>query len=70
MECDDELFSLIDQSKKCYIKNENFYYQKDGKVDELVSNKQIERLFAREDFLLKQKNLYNDCIGYLSNITK
>ena len=25
MECDDELFSLIDQSKKCYIKNENFY---------------------------------------------
>lgn len=53
MECDDELFSLIDQSKKCYIKNENFYYQKDGKVDELVSNKQIERLFAREDFLLK-----------------
>lgn len=79
MECDDELFSLIDQSKKCYIKNENFYrrqikiinfyYQKDGKVDELVSNKQIERLFAREDFLLKQKNLYNDFATYFYSLT-
>lgn len=79
MDCDDELFSLIDQSKKCYIKNENFYrrqikiinfyYQKDGKVDELVSNKQIERLFAREDFLLKQKNLYNDFATYFYSLT-
>lgn len=79
MECDDEIFSLIDQSKKCYIKNENFYrrqikiinfyYQKDGKVDELVSNKQIERLFAREDFLLKQKNLYNDFATYFYSLT-
>ena len=70
--CDDELFRKIDQYKKCwgedkhyYIKQIqiiNLYYKEGGKVDELVKNKEIERLYARADFLLIQNSLFNDLI--------
>ena len=70
--CDDELFKKIDQYKKCwgedkhyYIKQIqiiNLYYEKGGKVDELVKNKEIERLYARADFLLIQNSLFDNLI--------
>lgn len=70
--CDDELFMKIDQYKKCwnedkhnYIKQIqiiNLYYEKGGKVDELVKNKEIERLYARADFLLIQNSLFDNLI--------
>ena len=70
--CDDELFRKIDQYKKCwgedkhyYIKQIqiiNLYYKEDGKVDELVKNKEIEKLYARADFLLIQKSLFDNLI--------
>ena len=70
--CDDELFEKIDQYKKCwgedkhyYIKQIqiiNLYYEEGGKVDELVKNKEIERLYARADFLLIQNSLFDNLI--------
>lgn len=71
--CHDELFRKIDQYKKCwgedkhyYIKQIqiiNLYYEEDGKVDELVKNKEIERLYARADFLLIQNSLFDNMIA-------
>ena len=70
--CDDVLFEKIDQYRKCwnegndfYIKQIqiiNLYYKKGGKVDKLVENKEIERLYARADFLSNSTSLYNDLI--------
>ena len=70
--CDDEIFRKIDQYKKCwgedkhyYIKQIqiiNLYYEEGGKVDELVKNKEIERLYARADFLLIQNSLFDNLI--------
>ena len=70
--CDDKLFKKIDQYKKCwdedkhyYIKQIqiiNLYYKKGGKVDELVKNEEIERLYARADFLLIQNSLFDNLI--------
>lgn len=70
--CDDELFREIDQYKKCwgedkyyYIKQIqiiNLYYEENGKVDELVKNEEIERLYARADFLLIQNSLFDNLI--------
>ena len=52
--CDDELFRKIDQYKKCWNEDKHYYikqiqiinlfYKKRGRVDELVKNKEIERL--------------------------
>ena len=68
--CDDEIFRKIDQYKKCwgedkhyYIKQIqiiNLYYEEGGKVDELVKNKEIERLYARAVFLLIQNSLFDN----------
>lgn len=76
--CDDELFEKIDQHKKCwgedkqyYIKQIqiiNLYYKKGGKVDDLVENKEIERLYARAAFLSVQNSLYNDMITYFYSL--
>lgn len=70
--CDDEVFRKIDQYKKCwgedkhyYIKQIqiiNLYYEDGGKVDELVKNKELDRLYARADFLLIQNSLFNNLI--------
>ena len=70
--CDDELFRKIDQYKKCwgedkhyYIKQIqiiNLYYEEGGKVDELMKNKEIERLYARADYLSIQNSLFDNFI--------
>jgi hypothetical protein len=70
--CDDELFRKIDQYKKCWCEDKHFYikqiqiinlyYEEDGKVDELVKNREIERLYARADFLLIQNSLFDNLI--------
>lgn len=71
--CDDELFKNIDQYKK-YLREGNqyytkqieiinFYYKEDGKVDELVKKREIERLYARADFLLMKKSVFENVIN-------
>lgn len=71
-ECDDELFDKIDYFLD-YWRNEdatckkrisiiNLYYKDGGKVDELVQNKEIVRLFARKSFLSVRMNLTQDLI--------
>jgi len=70
--CDDEIFRKIDQYKKCWGKDKhyyikqiqiiNLYYEEGGKIDELVKNKEIERLYARADFLLIQNSLFDNLI--------
>lgn len=76
--CDDELFTKIDQYKKCWGEDNNYYikqieiinllYKKDGKVDELVKNKEIERLYARADFLFVQNSLYDNLTTCFSSL--
>lgn len=70
--CDDELFKKIEQYKDCWCEDKNYYirqiqiinlyYEEGGKVDELVKNKEIERLYARADFLLIQNSLFDNLI--------
>ena len=43
-------------------------YKKNGKVDELVKNKEIERLYARADFLLVQNSLYDNLTTCFSSL--
>lgn len=76
--CDDELFSKIDQYKKCwgedryyYIKQIqiiNLYYAKGGNVDQLVRENKIERLYARADFLMNQNALYDNMVTYFYSL--
>lgn len=76
--CDDELFTKIDQYKKCWGEDNNYYikqieiinllYKKDVKVDELVKNKEIERLYARADFLFVQNSLYDNLTTCFSSL--
>lgn len=79
--CNDELFKDIDQYKK-YKKNGvkdkqyytrqiqiiNLYYEKGGKVNELVKNKEIERLYARADFLCVQNSCFKPLKALLSSL--
>lgn len=77
--CDDELFQNIDRfthSLKKFNSNDyyvrliqmiNLYYKSEGKIDELVKNKEMEQLFKRKDFLLKRKSYFNDFYTYLSS---
>lgn len=68
--CDDELFDKIDyfldywQSEDATCKKRisiiNLYYKDGGKVDELVQNKEIVRLYARKSFLSVRMNLTQD----------
>lgn len=68
--CDDELFEIIDMYKKSWKESNasykkqiqiiNLYYAPAGKVDELVDKNQIERLYKRMDFLIKNRNLFDD----------
>lgn len=68
--CDDELFDKIDFFLD-YWRNEdatckkrisiiNLYYKDGGKIDELVQNKEIVRLFARKSFLSVRINFTQD----------
>lgn len=66
----DILFEEIDKYKGCWesgrgnyirqIKIINLYYQENGKVDELVTNQEFERLFARESFLSMRLSIQGD----------
>lgn len=72
-QCDDELWKQIDAYKRrgnasnAYynkiIRVLKFYYQKGGKVDQLVKNKEVDRLYLRFEFLNAQTMLDNDING-------
>lgn len=76
--CDDELFENIDKFKHSWGEsNENYikllqiinlYYKPGGKVEELIRNKEIERLLKRKDFLLKQRYLFDDLSSYFYSL--
>ena len=68
-ECDDVVFNEIDKHKKCwgeskesYIKQIqiiNLFYKENGKVDELVKNKEIDilQMSMKENYLWKRLNI-------------
>ncbi len=66
---DEEPFNSIDEYKKCSEEDKqyyitqiqiiNLYYQKNGKIDELINNKEIKKLYARADFLSVQHSLFD-----------
>lgn len=68
--CNDELFDELDGHKKRWEENDNYYinrikiinlfYAKGGKIDTLVKNKEIKRLFIRSDYLSKQLSTFDD----------
>lgn len=72
--CDDDFFDGIDKYKRCWTEGKqyyiqqiqilNLYYKKNGKVDELVKNNEIGRLFAREDYLKVQNSVYDNMTTY------
>ena len=76
--CGDDLFENIDKYKKgvgegfgrCerQIQIINFYYKEGGKVDELVYNKEIHRLYARFDYLVVQNSIYDHFITYFYSL--
>ncbi|MGN9018957.1 hypothetical protein ACTNBM_08290 [Lachnospiraceae bacterium HCP1S3_C3] len=75
---DDEPFNIIDQYKNClkednqYYKRQiqiiNLYYKEDGKVDELVKNRQIEKLYVRADFLLNKISIFDNLMTCFSSL--
>lgn len=76
--CDDKLFENIDVYKNWWktsnvdylrqIQIINLYYSKNGKVDEVVKEKKLERLFKRKDFLLKQAAWSEDFMAYFNSL--
>lgn len=69
--CDDKLFEDID----CYsvvsradylskIEIINYYYQENGEIDSLIRKQEIDRLYARKDFLSVRYNLFGDLTTY------
>lgn len=68
--CDDELFDELDGYKKQWEENDNYYinqikiinlfYAKGGKIDTIVKNKELTRLFLRTDYLSKQLSSFDD----------
>lgn len=75
---DDSVFKEIEKYKRCwgeskeyYIKQIqiiNLYYKKDGKIDELIKNNEIERLYARYDFLSIQNSLFDNMTMYFCSL--
>lgn len=75
--CDDELFNNIDKYTYCYKENNlyyiniiriiNLYYRDGGPIDNLVKDNQIEKLLLRNDFLHKQKNLFDEIMNLFSS---
>lgn len=73
--CDDKVFENIDcysvVSQADYISKIgviNYYYQENGEVDRIIDNKEIDRLYARKDFLSVRKNLFNDLTTYFYSL--
>lgn len=75
--CADELFAEIDKYTYCYkesnlyyinlIRIINLYYREGGPIDKLEKENQIEKLLLRNDFLHKQKNLFEDVINLFNS---
>lgn len=75
--CDEELFNNIDKYTYCYKENNlyyiniiriiNLYYRDGGPIDNLVKDNQIEKLLLRNDFLHKQKNLFDEIMNLFSS---
>ena len=75
--CDDELFAEIDKYTYCYkesnlyyinlIRIINLYYREGGPIDKLEKENQLEKLLLRNDFLHKQKNLFEDVINLFNS---
>lgn len=71
--CDDELFCELDkytdlekESNNAYIRAIqmiNFYYLEKEKVAQLVSDRNLQRLYARKDFLQKRIDFHKDGIN-------
>lgn len=71
-DCDDETFRKIDKYKNCWDEDKdcinrqiriiNLYYRDGGEVDRLVEDKELNRLYARKDFLIKQNDLYGELL--------
>lgn len=76
--CDDPIFMEIDrfskywkESKENYIKRVqiiNLFYEEGGEVDKLVKNGEIDRLYARADYLLVQSSLHDVVATYYSSL--
>ena len=77
-ECDDELFSCIDEYKKCWGESREYYerqiqiinlfYESTDKVGKLVDNNEVDRLFARMDYLSVQSDFYNNITTYFCSL--
>lgn len=76
--CDDDFWADIDNMKdnlkednnyyKKYIQKLNEYYQENGKIETLIKNQDIKRLYRRADFLAVQLIWYDDFIMYFVSL--
>ena len=73
--CDDKLFENIDcfsvVSRADYLSKIgviNYYYQENGKIDKLIEDQEIDRLYARKDFLSVRYNLFGELTTYFYSL--
>lgn len=76
--CDDEVFAEIDwykerledsnESYMMQIDTINLFYRKNGKIDKIVEDGEIDRLFQRKDYLDKHIGMYGDMIACLVSV--
>lgn len=73
--CDDELFENIDcfsaVSRTDYLSKIgiiNYYYLKSGEIEKIIENHEIDRLYARKDFLSVRYNLFNELTTYFYSL--
>ena len=76
--CDDEVFEEIDKYRRrwgernghylMHIQKINYVYRKNGEVDMLVKNKELDRLYKRIDFLNVQNDLFDVLMTALSSL--
>lgn len=73
--CDDKLFENIDCysviSRADYLSKIgviNYYYQENGEIDKLIEDQEIDRLYARKDFLSVRYNLFGELTTYFYSL--
>lgn len=73
--CDDKLFENIDcysvKSRADYLAKIgviNYYYQENGEIDKLIEDQEIDRLYARKDFLSVRYNLFGELTTYFYSL--
>lgn len=76
--CDDPLFDRIDSYKRHWeernenylkqIKVINYYYRENGEVDQLITEKEILKLFQRKDFLMNQRGMFSELSVYIGSL--